>query len=219
MVNGRPLTINWEDKFIPAILEAWFPGPSAGEVIAETLFGDYNPGGKLPVTFPKAVGQIPLNFPFKPGSQASQPGEGPNGYGNTRVLGPIYPFGFGLSYTTFHYSDLKVSPTKGKVKSDIHVSFKIKNTGKREGDEVVQLYLKDEVSSVTTYESQLRGFKRVHLLPGETKTVSFVLHSDDLELLDKDMNWVVEPGSFKIMIGSSSENIHLTKGFEILPID
>ena len=219
MVNGRPLTINWEDKFIPAILEAWFPGPSAGEVIAETLFGDYNPGGKLPVTFPKAVGQIPLNFPFKPGSQASQPGEGPNGYGNTRVLGPIYPFGFGLSYTTFDYSDLKVSPTKGKVKSDIHVSFKIKNTGKREGDEVVQLYLKDEVSSVTTYESQLRGFKRVHLLSGETKTVSFVLHSDDLELLDKDMNWVVEPGSFKIMIGSSSENIHLTKGFEILPID
>jgi beta-glucosidase len=216
MVNGRPLTINWENKFIPAILEAWFPGPSAGEVVAETLFGDYNPGGKLSVTFPKTIGQIPLNFPFKPGSQASQPGEGPNGYGNTRVLGAIYPFGFGLSYTTFEYSDLKVSPTKGRVESDIYVSFKIKNTGKREGDEVVQLYLKDEVSSVTTYESQLRGFKRVHLLPGETKIVNFVLHSGDLELLDKDMNWRVEPGDFKIMIGSSSENIHLSKNFEIL---
>lgn len=108
LINGQPLTINWENKFLPAILEAWFPSTAAGEVIAETLFGDYNPGGKLTVTFPKAVGQIPLNFPFKPGSQAGQPGAGPNGYGNTRVLGPLYPFGYGLSYTTFEYSDLVV---------------------------------------------------------------------------------------------------------------
>lgn len=216
MVNGRPLTVNWENKYLPAILEAWFPGPSCGDVIAETLFGDYNPGGKLSVTFPKTIGQIPLNFPFKPGSHASQPGEGPNGYGNTRVLGPIYPFGYGLSYTTFEYSDLKVSPESTHSMSDIKVSFKVKNTGKREGDEVVQLYVRDEVSSVTTYESQLRGFERVHLLAGETKTIEFTLHPSDLELLDKDMHWVVEPGLFKIMIGSSSEDIELTKDLKIL---
>ncbi|MGQ1784625.1 glycoside hydrolase family 3 N-terminal domain-containing protein [Saccharicrinis sp. GN24d3] len=215
LVNGHPLTINWENKFIPAIIEAWFPGPSAGDVIAETLFGAYNPGGKLSVTFPKAEGQIPLNFPCKPGSQASQPGEGPNGYGNTRVLGPLYPFGYGLSYTTFEYSDLQISPKLAQVQGDIQVSFKIKNTGKREGDEVVQLYLKDEVSSVTTYESQLRGFERVHLLPGESKTINFTLHPDDLALLDKDMNWKVEPGTFKVMIGSSSVDIQLNESFEV----
>ena len=216
MVNGRPLTINWEDKFIPAILEAWFPGPSAGHVVAETLFGDYNPGGKLAVTFPKAVGQIPLNFPCKPGSQASQPGEGPNGYGNTRVLGPIYPFGFGLSYTTFEYSNLVVSPKQSLNKGTIDVSFKITNTGDREGDEVVQLYVKDMVSCVTTYESQLRGFERVNLAAGETKTVEFTLTPDDLSLFDKNMNWVVEPGLFKVMVGASSEDIKLKEDFEIV---
>lgn len=216
MVNGRPLTINWEDKFIPAILETWFPGPSAGDVVAETLFGDYNPGGKLAVTFPKAVGQIPLNFPCKPGSQASQPGEGPNGYGNTRVLGPIYPFGFGLSYTTFEYSNLVVSPKQSLNKGTIDVSFEITNTGDREGDEVVQLYVKDMVSCVTTYESQLRGFERVKLAAGETKTVEFTLTPDDLSLFDKNMNWIVEPGLFKVMVGASSEDIKLKEDFEIV---
>lgn len=216
LINGQPLTINWENKYIPAILEAWFPSVSAGEVIAETLFGDYNPGGKLTTTFPKSVGQIPLNFPFKPGSQASQPEVGPNGFGRTRVLGSLYPFGYGLSYTTFEYSDLTIDQKTKYSESDIQVSFKIKNTGKREGDEVVQLYVKDEVSSVTTYESQLRGFERVHLLPNETKTVHFTLHPDDLELLDKHMNWTVEPGFFQVLVGSSSENIHLKGKFEII---
>ncbi|MDE5419083.1 glycoside hydrolase family 3 C-terminal domain-containing protein [Labilibaculum sp. DW002] len=215
LINGQPLSINWENRFLPAILEAWFPSTVAGEVIAETLFGDYNPGGKLSVTFPKTVGQIPLNFPFKPGSQAGQPGEGPNGYGNTRVLGPLYPFGYGLSYTTFAYRNLKVNPKQANSQAEIQVSFELSNTGAREGDEVVQLYLKDEVSSVTTYESQLRGFERVHLLPGETKTVHFTLYPDDLALLDKNMNWTVEPGKFKIMIGSSSVDIRLKGVFEI----
>lgn len=216
LINGQPLTINWENKYLPAILEAWFPSTSAGDVIAETIFGDYNPGGKLTVTFPKTVGQIPLNFPFKPGSQAGQPGEGPNGYGNTRVLGPLYPFGYGLSYTTFEYSDLVVTPTSAKQQANINISFKVTNTGKREGDEIVQLYLTDEVSSVTTYESQLRGFDRVPLLPNETKTITFNLHPDDLAILDKNMNWTVEPGVFKVLIGSSSENIQLSDKFEIL---
>ncbi|MHA7944828.1 glycoside hydrolase family 3 N-terminal domain-containing protein [Formosa sp. 3Alg 14/1] len=216
LINGQPLTINWENKFLPAILEAWFPSTAAGEVIAETLFGDYNPGGKLTVTFPKSVGQIPLNFPYKPGSQAGQPGAGPNGYGNTRVLGPLYPFGYGLSYTTFEYSDLVVNQKTKQSQSDIDVSFKVKNTGKRAGDEVVQLYLKDEVSSVTTYESQLRGFDRVALKPGETKTVHFTLHPEDLEILDINMNWTVEPGNFEIMVGSSSVDIHLRERINVL---
>ena len=215
MINGQPLTINWENKFLPAILEAWFPSTAAGEVIAETLFGDYNPGGKLSVTFPKSVGQIPLNFPFKPGSQAGQPGAGPNGYGNTRVLGSLYPFGYGLSYTTFEYSDLQVTPKSLKSQGDVQVEFKIKNTGKRAGDEVVQMYIKDKVSSVTTYESILRGFDRIHLKPNETKTVKFTLHPEDLEILDINMNWTVEPGDFEVLIGSSSEDIKLKDSFKI----
>jgi len=219
LINGQPLTINWENKFLPAILEAWFPSTAAGNVIAETLFGDYNPGGKLSVTFPKTVGQIPLNFPFKPGSQAGQPGAGPNGYGNTRVLGALYPFGYGLSYTTFEYSDLVVTPTKLKAQANINISFKVKNTGKRAGDEVVQLYIKDEVSSVTTYDSQLRGFERVHLKPNETKIINFTLKPDDLIILDKDMNWKVEPGVFKVMVGSSSVDIKLNDSFEIQSVN
>ncbi|WP_406683290.1 glycoside hydrolase family 3 C-terminal domain-containing protein [Seonamhaeicola sp. MEBiC1930] len=219
LINGQPLTINWENKFLPAILEAWFPSTAAGEVIAETLFGEYNPGGKLSITFPKAVGQIPLNFPFKPGSQAGQPGAGPNGYGNTRVLGPLYPFGYGLSYTTFEYSDLEVTPTLIRAQANVNVSFKVKNTGDRAGDEIVQLYIKDKVSSVTTYDSVLRGFERVPLNPGETKTINFSIHPDDLAIFDKNMNWTVEAGEFEILIGSSSENIQLKKQFEVVAVD
>ncbi|ALJ06750.1 glycosyl hydrolase family 3 [Pseudalgibacter alginicilyticus] len=219
LINGQPLTINWENKFIPAILEAWFPSTAAGEVIAETLFGDYNPGGKLSITFPKTVGQIQLNFPYKPGSHAGQPGEGPNGYGNTRVLGPLYPFGYGLSYTTFEYSDLVVTPDLLNAQADVNVSFKVKNTGKMAGDEVVQMYIKDVVSSVTTYESILRGFDRLHLKPNETKTINFTLHPDDLAILDKDMNWTVEPGTFDVMIGSSSIDIKLKDSFEVKAVN
>ncbi|WP_281631486.1 glycoside hydrolase family 3 N-terminal domain-containing protein [Flavobacterium luteolum] len=215
MINGQPLTINWENRFVNAILEAWFPGPESGTVIAETLFGDNNPGGKLPITFPKSVGQIEFNFPFKPGSQANQPTYGPNGYGKTSVNGALYPFGYGLSYTTFAYKNLKVTPERAQNQADISVSVEVTNTGKVKGDEVVQLYLKDKVSTVTTYEFTLRGFERVALAPGETKTVSFVLHPDDLALLDKDMNWTVEPGIFEVMIGASSEDIKLRKDFEI----
>ncbi len=216
LINGQPLTINWENEFISAILEAWFPGASSGDIIAETLFGDYNPGGKLSVTFPKTTGQLPLNFPFKRGSHAGQTENSGNGYGATRVTGPLYPFGYGLSYTTFAYSNLEVNPTSALFQSNIHVSFKVKNKGEREGDEVVQLYLEEEVSSVTTYESVLRGFERVHLLPGETKTVEFTLHPEDLQLLDKNMNWTVEPGIFKVKVGSSSTDIKLNGSFEIL---
>ena len=215
LINGQPLTINWENKFVSGILEAWFPGGEGGKVIAEALFGEYNPGGKLPVTFPKTLGQIELNFPYKKGSHNGQPGDGPNGYGNTAVVGALYPFGYGLSYTTFKYSNLKVSPAAQNDQGDITVTLNISNSGKLKGDEVVQLYLKDMVSSVTTYESVLRGFERITLAPGETRTVSFILHPDDLAILDKDMNWTVEPGTFKVMVGSSSEDIRLSKDFTI----
>lgn len=216
LVNGRPLTINWADAHVPAIIEAWFPGPSAGKVVAEAIFGDYNPGGKLPVTFPKSIGQLEYNFPFKPGSHADQPASGNNGYGKTRVNGPLYPFGHGLSYTSFEYDNIVVTPEKQRAKGDIVVQVEIKNTGKVKGDEVVQLYVKDKLSSVTTYESQLRGFERISLEPGETKTVKFQLQPDDLSLYDRNMNWIVEPGEFEVRVGSSSQDIRLVEMFTII---
>jgi beta-glucosidase len=216
LINGQPLTINWENKFLPAILEAWFPNALGGQAIAETIFGDTNPGGKLPVTFPKSVGQIELNFPFKPGSHARQSIGGPNGSGNTAVEGVLYPFGYGLSYTTFDFKNLRLSAEKLHINEEISISVEVTNTGNRKGDEVVQLYVKDVLSSVITYESQLRGFERVTLNPNETKTVCFNLKPQDLELLDKEMNWTVEPGKFEVMIGQSSENIRLRDAFEMI---
>jgi beta-glucosidase len=217
MVNGRPLTINWENRYLNAILQAGFPGPTAGKVVAETLFGENNPGGKLTMTYPKSIGQIELNFPFKQGSQAAQgKKDDPNGNGSTRVLGALYPFGYGLSYTSFEYRNLQLSATEIRQQALVQVSVDVKNTGARKGDDVVQLYLKDVVSSVTTYESVLRGFERASLAPGETKTVKFTLHPDDLALLDKNMNWTVEPGQFIVMIGSSSEDIKLKKEFTVI---
>ncbi|NIG56060.1 glycoside hydrolase family 3 N-terminal domain-containing protein [Chitinophaga sp. Cy-1792] len=216
LINGQPLTINWENQNLPAILEAWFPGPSGGIAVAEALFGDYNPGGRLTVTFPKSTGQLELNFPYKPGSHADQPSSGNNGYGRTSVNGPLYPFGYGLSYTTFEYSNLVVTPDQGHQQTDIQVSVDVTNTGKRTGDEVVQLYMHDKVSSVTTYVWQLRGFDRVTLAPGEKKTMHFTLHPDDLALLDKNMNWTVEPGDFEIAIGANSEDLKLKKTITII---
>lgn len=217
LVNGQPLTINWADAHIPAILESWFPCCEGGTVIAETLFGEHNPGGKLTVTFPKTVGQIELNFPFKPGSHGSQPVWGPNGSGRTRVLGELYPFGYGLSYTTFSYDNLQVSPLQQSTQGDYTVCVDVTNTGTRTGDEVVQLYVHDCLSSVITYESQLRGFERITLQPGETRRVTFTLTPEDLQLLDRNMQWNVEPGDFEIRIGSSSQDIRLKQTVTALP--
>lgn len=216
LINGQPLTINWADKYIPSILETWFPSCQGGTVIAETLFGDYNPGGKLTVTFPKSVGQIELNFPFKPGSHGNQPESGPNGSGSTRVLGELYPFGHGLSYTSFEYSDMNVSPLEQGTQGNYTITFNITNTGKRHGDEVVQLYVRDKYSSVIAYDSVLRGFERVSLNPGETKQVTFELTPEDLQLLDRNMQWIVEPGDFEFMIGASSKDIKLRKTVKVL---
>lgn len=209
LINGRPLSINWADKFVPAILEAWYPGSKGGTALADILFGDYNPGGKLTVTFPKTVGQIPFNFPCKPSSQIDG-GKNPGPTGNmSRINGALYPFGYGLSYTTFEYSNLDITPRVITPNESATVRLKVTNTGKRAGDEVVQLYIRDVLSSITTYEKNLAGFERIHLEPGETKELSFTIDRKHLELLDADMKWIVEPGDFVLMAGASSEDIRL----------
>jgi len=218
LITGQPLTINWAEQHIPAIMTTGFPGPQGGTAIAQALFGKYNPGGRLSMTWPKAVGQIQFNFPFKNGSQLDQGGpHKKEGYGHTRVNGPLYPFGYGLSYTSFKYSDLKITPDQKHTQGNIHVSCKITNTGKLAGDEVVQLYVKDVYSSVTTYNSVLRGFERVNLAPGASKTVSFELQPDDLALMNSDMHRVVEPGDFEIRVGASSEDIRLRQMITVEP--
>ena len=209
LINGRPLSVNWADKFVPAILEAWYPGSKGGTAVADILFGDYNPGGKLTVTFPKTVGQIPFNFPYKPASQIDgSKNPGPDG-NMSRINGALYPFGYGLSYTTFEYSDLEITPKVITPNQKATVRLKVTNTGKRAGDEVVQLYTRDILSSVTTYEKNLAGFERIHLKPGESKEIVFTLDRKHLELLNADMKWTVEPGEFAIMAGASSEDIRL----------
>lgn len=206
LVDGRAATINWAARYVPGIVHAWFPGEFMGQAVARVLFGEYNPGGKLAVTFPKTVGQVPFAFPFKPGSDSK---------GFIRVDGALYPFGHGLSYTTFAYSDLRIDNPVIGVQGSVRLSCRVKNTGGVAGDEVVQLYLRDEVSSVTTYVKVLRGFERIHLKPGEEKEVSFVLTPQDLGLWNRDNRFVVEPGGFTVMVGSSSEDIRLKGRFEV----
>jgi beta-glucosidase len=210
LMNGRAITINWANKNCNAIIEAWIPGKYGSEAIADIVFGDYNPGGKLTVTFPKSVGQLPMCFPSKPTAQADE---------RSTVNGVLYPFGFGLSFTTFEYSNLKITPEKQLAAGTVEVTVDVKNTGQTEGDEIVQLYICDEVSSVIRFDKELRGFERIKLAPGENKTVHFTLSHEELQMLDRDMNWIVEPGWFKLMVGSSSTDIRLQGRFEIVSTD
>ncbi len=212
LVNGRPMTINWMDAHIPSIIEAWCPGEYGGTAVAEVLFGQYNPGGKLPVTFPKTVGQIPFNFPHKRSSQKPQG----KYFHQTRINEALYPFGYGLSYTTFEYSELEITPNEtGNPFEEIRITCKIKNTGEVKGDEVVQLYLQDVYSSVVSFEKVLRGFSRITLEPGEEKQVTFTIKPKDLQILDQNMKRVVESGKFKVFVGSSSEDIRLEGSFNV----
>ena len=211
LITGRPLTINWAERNADAILQAFYPGAHGGTAVAQVLLGEYNPGGKLTVTFPRTVGQIPMNFPYKPNSQIDgYVGLGPKGK-KTRASGTLYDFGFGLSYTTFEYSNLRLSSKRILPTENLEVSFDIKNTGKYKGDEVVQLYTHDHASSITVYERMLRGFERITLEPGETKTVKMTLEPRHFEMLDRDMKWVIEPGLFDICIAASSSDIRLVE--------
>ncbi|MGH7997111.1 MAG: glycoside hydrolase family 3 N-terminal domain-containing protein, partial [Opitutaceae bacterium] len=204
--NGRPLSVSWAASHVPAIVEMWFPGEDAGNAIADVLFGDVDPSGRLPMTVLRTVGQVPFTFPWRPGSQAGDIG---------MVGGPLYPFGFGLSYTTFAYRALHISPERQGAAGEIQVSCEVSNTGDREGTEVVQLYLRDDYSSTTTFDEMLRGFERVRLRPGETKPVHFTLTPRDLQLYDRNGRWTVEPGRFTVMVGASSADIRLRGNFTI----
>lgn len=211
LVSGRPLSINWADKSADAIIQAFYPGAHGGTAVAQALLGEYNPGGKLTVTFPRTVGQIPLNFPFKPNSQVDgYAGVGPKGQ-KTRAAGALYNFGYGLSYTTFEYSNLSVSSKRVRPDESVEVAFDITNTGKYKGDEVVQLYIHDHISSITVYELMLRGFERVSLEPGETKRVKMTLEPRHFMMLNRDMKWVIEPGLFDIYIAASSTDVRLAE--------
>lgn len=207
LLDGRASTINYANKYLPAIIHAWFPGEFCGQAVADVLWGDYNPGGRLAVTFPKSVGQVPFAFPFKPGSDVQA---------SASVYGALYPFGYGLSYTTFAYKDLRITPDKQGTQGNVTISCTVTNSGKRAGDEVAQLYLHDEYSNVTTYTKVLRGFERITLQPGESKEVRFTLTPQDLGLWDINNNFTVEPGTFAVMIGASSTDIRLNGKFEII---
>lgn len=211
-ISGRPVTLNLANRVSPAILQAFMPGMFGGEAIVDALFGDYNPGGKLACTFPKTSGQLELNFPTKPAANSEQTGRD-----RISVTGVLWPFGHGLSYSTFKYANLKVSPARTTPDRSVVVSFDVTNTGRREGDEIPQLYVRDVVSSVTTWEQALRGFDRIHLQPGETKTVTFTLTPDFLALWNTEMKRLVEPGAFEVQVGASSVDIRLKGEFDVVP--
>jgi beta-glucosidase len=196
LINGRPLSINYAVEHVPAIVEGWYLGQEGGTAAANVLFGDFNPGGKLPISFPRDVGQLPDYYDHKPSLNRSYLFNGRK---------PLFPFGWGLSYTTFRFDHLRVDPTAIGTGGEATVSVEVTNTGGREGDEVVELYIHQRVASVTRPVMELRGFQRLGLKPGEMKTVEFKLRPRDLQMLNQDMHWVVEPGVFDIMVGSSSD--------------
>lgn len=206
LLNGRPLSINWINDNVPVIVEGWFPGEAGGKAIADVLFGNYNPAGRLPITFPKSVGQLPIYYNQKPSAIHRYVAESEN---------PLYTFGFGLSYTKFEYSNLSISENKINIGGEIKVSVNVKNIGDFDGDEVVQLYINDIYSSVTTPQKTLKGFKRVNIKKGVTKMVEFVLTSEELAIWNRKMERVVEPGEFEVMIGGNSLDVQKIK-FEVL---
>ena len=207
LIWGRPATINYADKYCKGILAAGYPGAQGGLAIAEALKGDYNPGGKLNGTWPKSIGQLPMNIPTKPNANWEQ-----MKMHTVANKGLLYCFGYGLSYTNFKYEDLTIDSLYTNT-ANVEISCKITNTGEVAGDEVVQLYVNDVVSSTTTYEKNLRGFERIHLEPGESKIVRFKIVPDDLILVNREKKRVVEPGEFRVMLGSSYEDIRLSDSF------
>jgi beta-glucosidase len=207
LMNGRALTINWAADHVPAILETWFLGIQHGHAVADVLFGDVNPSGKLPVTFPRAVGQIPLYYNYK---STGRPYAADNAF-TSKYLDisntPLYPFGYGLSYTTFAYSNLRLSVGKIKLDDSLRVAVEVTNTGKIKGDEIVQLYMQDEFGSVTRPMKELKDFRRLTLNAGEKKNVEFTLTTAQLAFFGRDMKRIVEPGTFRVFVGTSSVEV------------
>lgn len=216
LVNGRPLSIRWEAEHLPAIVEAWEPGERGGEAVADVLFGEYNPSGRLAITIPRSSGQLPAYYNYKPfkeywikkgwsrdGGYVDMPGT------------PLYPFGFGLSYTSFQYKNLHVEPNQLNTSGTVKVTVDVQNTGKVAGTDVVQLYLHQRYAPVSLPYQQLRAFERLTLEPGETRSITLTLRPEDMALLDRDMLWRVSPGVFDLMIGSSAQDIALTGSFEV----
>jgi beta-glucosidase-like glycosyl hydrolase len=217
MINGRPLSVRWEAAHLPAIVEAWNPGEAGGEAVADVLFGDTNPSGRLAITIPRSVGQLPVYYNFKPSKDYwIHRGWASHREGYVDMPGtPLYPFGYGLSYAQFQYSNLRIEPASAQTHGLARVSVDVENTGKRAGVETVQVYLHEQYAPVSTPVKQLRGFERVALDPGQKKSVTFALGPEDLQLLDRNNHWVVVPGTFDIMIGKSSADIALKGTLEV----
>ncbi|MGH9901117.1 MAG: glycoside hydrolase family 3 N-terminal domain-containing protein [Pyrinomonadaceae bacterium] len=215
LMNGRPLSINWLAENSPAILEAWFAGTQAGHAVSDVLFGDVNPGGKLPVTFPRHVGQAPIYYNHK---NTGRPPD-PNNKYTSRYIDlpwtPLYPFGHGLSYTQFRFSNLRLSPGRIPPDGSVQVSVEVENTGRRVGDEVVQLYVRDVAATRTRPVKELKGFERVTLRPGERRRVEFTLAPEHLGFYNRALRFVVEPGEFKVFVGASSAG-GLEASFEVV---
>ena len=214
LVNGRPLSIGWIVNNVPAILESWMGGTESGNAIADILFGDVNPGAKLPVTFPRTVGQVPMYYNYM---NTGRPPEAENRYTSKYIDSPwtpLFPFGYGLSYTTFKISNLQLSAPRISANGKLTVSVEVENTGKRAGDEVVQLYIRDLVASMTRPVKELKGFQRVSLQPGERRRVEFVLGHEQLGFWNREMRYVVEPGEFRVMVGPNSTELIEAK-FEV----
>jgi beta-glucosidase len=203
LMNGRPLSINYIEKKVPAIIEGWYMGQETGTAAADILFGDVNPSGKLTITFPKSVGQLPMFYNFKPSAQL-------NDYISMDNK-PLYNFGYGLSYTKFQYKNLRLDKSRIKLNGSVKVKVDITNTGKVAGDEIVQMYIRDKVSSVTRPVKELKGFSRISLKPKETKTVTLDIKPEHLAFHDINMKYVVERGDFEVMVGGSSRDEDLLK--------
>lgn len=216
--TGRPLVFNYTANNAPAILYTWWLGSEAGNAIADVLFGDYNPSAKLPITFPLSVGQIPIYYShFNTGRPATN--DDNHNYNSSYIdlsIFPKYEFGYGLSYTTFQYSNLQLSKKKMNSNESIEASVTIKNTGKYDGEEIVQLYLRDKVGSITRPVKELKDFRKIQLDSGETKIIKFMIDKEKLSFYDQQLHWVAEPGDFELMIGASSADIRLRENFELI---
>lgn len=216
--TGRPLILTWEAEHVPAILNSWFLGVQAGPAMADVLFGDVNPSGRLTTTFPRSVGQLPMSYNHKNTGRPSLPEDAHyirfrSNYQDV-VNAPLYPFGYGLSYTSFEYSDVKLSANSMKEDGKIIASVIVKNTGIRKGKETVQMYIHDEYSTSTRPVKELKGFQQIELEPGESKTVCFDITAEQLKYFNHDLQYVCEPGNFDVMIGPNSRDLKQSR-FEL----